>query len=169
MLIRSTLTLAIRRTLLAAAIAAITLSAARAQENEGNERTLQGTWAVAVTLQNCSTGVAVAPPFQSLLTFARGGTMTETTSNPSIFPAERSPGHGVWERTAVDRYRSLTVAYITVNGTLVKTQSIEQKIVLLDDDHFRTTSAAISFVKPDGTPAGAGCAIGTGKRIELDQ
>ncbi len=159
----------LRRALLTVALAALTVSAASAQDNQGQERSLRGTWRVDITLRNCVTGAPLGVPFQSLLTFDRGGTMTETTSNGSFFPAERGPGHGIWQRTDVEGYRALSLAYITLNGVLVKTQSIDQRIVLLDGDHFRTTSAAVSFVKPDGSPAGAGCATANGKRLEFGE
>jgi len=52
---------------------------------------LEGTWWVSVTQYDCTTG-ATRPPFVSLLAFARGGTMSETTANPAFQPGSAPPG-----------------------------------------------------------------------------
>ena len=81
-----------------------------------------------VTLRNCSNGNPLGPPFQSLLTFGVGGTLTETTSTSMFFPAERGPGHGVWNRSGGNAYTASSIAYITLNGVLSMKQRIDQRI-----------------------------------------
>ncbi len=130
-------------------------------------RQLEGTWRVNVQQENCKTGAKVGPPFVSLISFALGGTMTETTSNPMFYPAERSPGHGVWSYLGRDDYRASSIAFITVNGALTATQVITQAIEIENNpDTFTTSAAKIQFFKPDGTLLRAGCAVATGKRFE---
>lgn len=129
-------------------------------------RGLEGTWLVEVTLRNCSTQAEVAPPFTSLLTFARGGTATETTAAPAFFPAVRGPGHGVWSSTGKDGYRASTLALITLNGALIKTQTITQKIDLGSHAQDFTSSATIQFDSPAGAPIANGCATAIGTRFE---
>lgn len=134
-----------------------------------SHETLQGTWRVNVTLVNCKTGAFLRGPFLSLLTFADGGTMTETTSNPSFYPAVRSPGHGVWRRQDRAKYGASTIALITQSGVLTEIQVINQTIELQPGaDEFRTLTASVHFSKPDGTPLPvSGCASAVGKRFEL--
>jgi hypothetical protein len=139
---------------------------AHAEDEESTARKLEGTWQVQVSLYNCQTGSAVGAPFQSLLTFARGGTMTETTANPLFFPADRGPGHGVWSHTAHHSYSAASLAFITVNGALVKTQKITQKIEMDNDDQFTTTDASVQFFDPAGNLLLTGCATAHGQRFE---
>ena len=58
---------------------------------------LKGTWRVEVITYNCKSGQQ-NPPFMSLLTFAEGGTLTGTTSNPVFQPGQRSSEMGYWRR-----------------------------------------------------------------------
>ncbi len=137
------------------------------EEHEGHR--LQGTWELRISLVDCATGAPVGNPFVSLLTFNQGGTVTETTANPSFYPAVRGPGHGVWQKTeGRGSYTAVTRAYITVNGVLARIQTITQKIELLTPDTLKTTSAQVKFTAPDGTPAGGGCAAATGTRVEIE-
>ncbi|MBB5060159.1 hypothetical protein HDF16_004895 [Granulicella aggregans] len=116
---------------------------------------LVGTWQVQISLKDCVASAPLGQPFQSLLSFAQGGTMTETTSNPGFFPAVRSPGHGNWSATGDRLYTASTVAYITLNGVLAKTQTITQTTIqMTGDDTFQTPSASVKFYGPDSSPPG---------------
>ena len=78
-----------------------------AQSDESSSRhSLEGAWWVTVTLYNCSTGVK-GPPFSSMLLFSRGGTLTETTSNPGFLPGQRSIGIGTWETSLAEDFDAL--------------------------------------------------------------
>jgi hypothetical protein len=130
-------------------------------------RRLEGSWTVQVTQRDCQTGDAIGAPFFSLLTFARGGTLVESTVNPMFFPAVRGPGHGVWSHTGHRTFRALSTAFITSNGVLVKTQTITQKIEMGDNPNtFTTPSASVVFDPAGGGPTITGCATATGTRIE---
>jgi hypothetical protein len=145
------------------------VEAASAQTDDWDfaARRLEGSWTVQVTQRNCQTGAAMGAPFFSLLTFGRGGTLVESTVNPMFFPAVRGPGHGVWSHAGHRTYRALSVAFITSNGVLVKTQTITQTIQMGDNPNsFTTPSASVVFVPADGGPTITGCATATGTRIE---
>jgi len=132
-------------------------------------RRLEGSWTVQVTQRNCQTGDAIGAPFFSLLTFARGGTLVESTANPMFFPAVRGPGHGVWSHSGLGlhNFRAVSTAFITSNGVLVKTQTITQKIEMgANPNSFTTPSASVVFVPAGGGPTITGCATATGTRIE---
>lgn len=140
-------------------------------ERDDEGKTLEGTWITQVTLVDCQTHQAVAAPFISMGTFARGGTFIETTSSPLFFPAQRGPGHGAWIRTGHHAYKASSMALITLNGTLVRIQTIVQTIEMKSPDEIVTTSATVQFANPDGTPipSPAGCATAVHTRFELQR
>jgi hypothetical protein len=143
------------------------VAAAHSEDWDRDGLTLQGTWVVTVTQQACPDGPAMAPPFKSLLTFDAGGTLTETTDNPMFFPALRGPGHGVWHHTGWHTYSADSLAFVTVNGMLAKTQKISQTIEIANDPkQFTTTAASVQFFDPTGTLLVTGCATATGQRFE---
>jgi len=127
-------------------------------------RQLEGTWTVTVSVVDCQSGNPLGNPFQSLLTFARGGALTETTANPMFFPAERGPGHGYWtfQRHA---YNAVSTAFITSNGVLAKTQTISQKIQMTNSDQLSSV-ATVQFFDPAGNLLVSGCALATGQRFK---
>lgn len=140
---------------------------AQSRDWDPEARRLEGSWTVQVTQVNCNTGAALGSPFLSLLTFASGGALVETTSNPMFFPAVRGPGHGTWSHEDRRLFKAVSVAFITVNGALVKTQTISQSIEMGDDpNEFKTTAASVEIVPADGGPTITGCATAYGKRIE---
>jgi hypothetical protein len=135
-----------------------------------DDKTLEGTWVTEVTLIDCQSHKPAAPPFISLGTFARGGTFTETTSSPLFFPAQRTPGHGVWISIGRQTYKASSMALITLNGTLVRTQTITQVIEMKSPDQFVTTSASVEFFNPDGTQIpSSGCATAVSTRFEFQR
>ena len=144
----------------------LSVASAGAQSSVPAGKGLEGTWKVEVTQRDCSTGDPLGSPFQSLLTFNSGGTMTETTDNPLFFPAERSPGHGVWSFKRGTRYTAATTAFVTLNGALTKTQKIVQTIEMGDDpNRFTTVKATVQFFDPNGKLLVTGCATATGVRF----
>ena len=145
-----------------------TKAAAQWNDRDDDKWTLEGTWITQVTLEDCQTHVALAAPFISMGSFAHGGTFTETTSSPAFFPAQRTSGHGVWIRTGRHSYKASSMALITLNGTLVRTQTITQTIEMKTPNQIVTTAASVQFFNPDGTPVPAsGCATSVSTRFEL--
>jgi hypothetical protein len=143
-------------------------AAAHDSDDRGDSADLSGTWQFQITLHNCQTNAPIGAPFQSLLTFADGGTMTETTANSMFYPAERGPGHGVWSRGRhKGEYSASSIAFITMNGALVKTQKITQTITMgPGQDRLSTPKATVEFFDPAGNLLQAGCAVATAERFE---
>lgn len=54
-----------------------------------------GVWETTVTPRNCQTGEPAGPAFIGLITFHKGGTLSEYGANPAT--PFRTPGHGVWQ------------------------------------------------------------------------
>ncbi len=73
--------------------------AAAQSDREGR---LEGTWRVQVTPINCQTG-APLPSFSALVSYARGGTLTEVVNAAAFLPGQVTPGLGVWGRCLQSR------------------------------------------------------------------
>jgi hypothetical protein len=156
---------------LAAAILAVSLFtlSANAQSERSAASPLEGTWRVQVTLHNCADPSITFPPFWSVLSFQRGGTESETTSNPALLPGQRTSGFGFWERTGGNTYFSATEAFILFDsptnppGLKKGVQKILQTIVMTDDNDW-TADATVAFFNNDGTSS-SGCANAQGFRL----
>jgi len=156
-------------TLLGACVLAFASAvAAHDSDDRGDSADLVGTWQFQITLRNCQSGAPIGAPFQSLLTFADGGTMTETTANSMFYPAERGPGHGVWSSARrKGEYTAASMAFITMNGALVKTQKITQTIDMgPGHDKLTTPKATVEFFDPAGNLLQTACAVAVGERFE---
>jgi hypothetical protein len=129
---------------------------------------LDGAWQVRITPYDCSTGVPLPPQFEfdSLNSFASGGTMTETTSNPRFMPGQRSVGLGYWERTGRSSYETVFQAFVQFTGGNYTqgTQRVDQDIELVDADHWNST-AVVSFSDVAGAPVSSGCMRAVGVRM----
>ena len=160
-----------------AMIAALTItfsvaSGQKAEENQSlkssnaGERTIQGVWRTAVTPRNCQTGDPVAPPFQGLFTFNKGGTLSEfgVVANPAL----RSPGHGLWQREQGWQDYSLKFTFLRYNasGVFIGTQKVTSTLELgASGDEF-TTNGAVEVFDAGGNLVGTGCATAAGTRFE---
>ena len=141
---------------------------AMAQDPGSAASPLVGTWQVKVTLLNCQTGGPLGPPpFSSLLTFARGGTLSEDTTNTSFATGQRSPGQGVWETTSHDVFYVRSVAFINFStpGFQAGQQIIEQTITYENQSDQWSAVAAIKFTDTTGAVYRQGCATATATRF----
>ncbi|HEV2278407.1 MAG TPA: hypothetical protein VGS02_09540 [Acidobacteriaceae bacterium] len=126
---------------------------------------LQGTWWVTVTQYDCATGAA-RPSFTSLLAFARGGTMSETTGNPAFQPGQRTSGYGTWSSTEDDTYTSTDESFIVFSaGPFMQgTQRINHSIRV--DGNQLSDKATVQFFDTEGRLLVSGCARATGTRLQ---
>lgn len=129
---------------------------------------LQGTWWVQLTQYDCANPDITRPPFVSLLAFARGGTMSETTANAAFQPGQRSSGYGTWKQTSDGSYSSSDLAFILFTGGLFTqgTQRIDHSIALADDGSQFSDVAIVQFFDIHGTLLVQGCARAVGTRIQ---
>jgi len=155
-----------------AAVLSLGQSRPQADQSDPLAAKLEGTWRVSVRLRNCDSGTTM-PPFQSLLTFARGGTLTGTTSSPDFLPGQRSADHGVWSPAGGHAFRAVEEAFILFDspsrpnrrGLRSGTQRINQTIELKNDDEF-TSSASTVYFDTSGTMVATGCASAVGRRLK---
>ena len=165
--------------LLAACIALAGTTIASATDSDDGWRRgqapLVGTWRVTITPYVCSTGVPItAAAASAMLTFGRGGTFTETSSNPSFQAGQRSPGHGFWERVGHNEYRAVSEAFIQFTSVVTPPalpryvrglQRFDHGIEMQDDDSW-SSSASVTFFDAAGTVVPpTGCARAVGQRL----
>lgn len=129
-------------------------------KTDSQARKLEGTWRVQVTLRVCQTGAEIRT-FPSLVTFAQGGTLTETTSVP------RGPGHGVWTRTVGHRYGAVFEAF-TFNpaGVWTGTQRVTQTVEMGNDPDTFTANASSEIFDAGGNLIINGCSTAIGQRLK---
>jgi hypothetical protein len=140
---------------------------------------LIGLWSVTVTLHpagNCD-GPVIAPLFSSMVMFSRGGTLTESTSNPAFAPGQRGTGLGVWGLNNDGTYSATDFAYILFTspnyspgpppvGFQAGTQEITHTITLNSDATRWTDRATVQFYDVNHNPLNqAACATATAVRL----
>ena len=138
-----------------------------------------GAWRTAVTLRNCQTGLPLAPASRGLLTFNKGGTLSEYNAGPGSSPAMRSPGHGVWERLREHEYSFVFIINrYDASGVFISSQKVRAALELGSGIFFTdaaaissrrnsfTTNAAVEIFDAGDNLIGRGCATGIGTRIE---
>jgi hypothetical protein len=160
----------ITKALIGSAIVALAVLTAGPAAADGNDHGqfrapahLAGTWQARITPYVCGSNPIVVFPeraFDSLFTFAAGGTMTETTAMPTFQPGQRSPGHGYWSRTDRRSYDAVFQAFVqsTAGPYTRGTQRVELEIDLIDADHL-TSGLVVTFRDVQGVVVPpSGCA-----------
>ena len=121
-------------------------------------------WDAQVTVRNCQTGAAVRS-FRSLLTFAAGGTMQETTAGTA--PNLRSPGHGVWRHLGENRFSDAFKFFrFKPDGGYDGWQKISRQIDLSANGNQFAATASIEIYDADDNLAQTGCATAAAVRFE---
>jgi len=139
-----------------------------AAARSNREGRLQGTWRVQLNPRNCQTGAPI-PSFAVLLSFARGGTLTEVMNAQVLLPGQRTTGLGVWSHTHDNAYKAVWDAFILFDSPVFK-RGVQRLMWDFEVDGDQITIAATSqFLDPDGNPFIPPintCASGTGTRFE---
>ncbi|HEU5403802.1 MAG TPA: hypothetical protein VFU86_20775 [Terriglobales bacterium] len=148
---------------------ALAFPAALAAQSEAAATGMPGTWHVQVSVISCSTGQPIGPVFSSLLTFARGGTLSGTTRNPTFQPGQRTSDFGVWRQTGSNTYFADSEAFLLFTSSAppvfqAGTQRIIQSITLSGDTF---DSVAITrFYDTAGSLVSSGCAHAIATRYQ---
>jgi len=153
---------------MAALTVAFSFASAQATERTMSERTIQGAWRTMVTPVNCQTGDPLGPPFPSLLTFNKGGTMSEYGISPGGSPALRSPGHGVWQHEQGWQDYSYTFTFYRYNstGVFIGSQKVNATLELGESGDEFTTHAAVEILDANDNVIATFCATAAGTRFE---
>jgi hypothetical protein len=168
------------------ALAGVLLTAAgdRTAIASGSREGLEGAWTVQVTLRDCATNAPLGAPFNSLVTFHDGGTLSESAGSLGFAVGQRSPGHGVWTREGRHTFLQRMIALILFDtpanlpgtpgfnpslpvspGFFAGWQTITHTVRLSDGDH-ATSTGTNEFYKSDGTLYRTGCSTSTDQRFE---
>ena len=180
---------AVRRRTLAVVTLAVTLMALSnkpvlADSDKSGPESLVGVWSVQVTLRNCATGAPLGPPFNSLVTFHQGRTVSEAAGSLAFAPGQRSPGHGVWTRNPGHTFGQSMVALILFDtppnlpgtpgfdpslpvspGFFAGWQTVTHTVIRKDADHL-TSAGTNAFYKLSGELYRTGCSTAVGQRFE---
>ena len=159
--------------------ALLTPSSALADPAQG----LVGAWRVLVTLRNCTTQAPLGPPVHALVTFHRGGTISESAGGVTFAPGQRSPGHGVWARKGGHAYQQDMVAMIVFDsepnlpgtptfdptkpvspGFFAGWVTISHTVQFTDEDHI-SSEGTNAFYKLSGEVYRTGCSTAIGERF----
>ena len=131
------------------------------QNNEKQQRGIEGVWRTTVTPVNCQSGIPVAPAFQGILAFHKGGTLSGTsTVAPAVF--------GIWQRERgwQDYSFAFTNFRYNTSGAFIGTQTVRQTAELGASGNQLTTTGTVEIFDTNGNPIGNGCVISTGTRFE---
>ena len=141
-----------------------------ADNGRHNYASIEGTWRVTVTQKVCSTGTPIGPPFQSLLTFAQGGTMTGTTANSAFLPGQRTGDYGIWTPGPGHTVTATEEAFIIFGGGFFTqgSQVIDHSITLTKRGNEFSDEASVQFYDVNRNPLspGPGCASAVGQRLK---
>jgi hypothetical protein len=145
------------------------------QSNESAAKNgLEGTWMVQVTLRDCATNAQIGPSFSSLVTFHRGGTISESTSGRAFAIGQRSDSQGHWRFEGHRTYSQRMVNLINFDtapnlpmspGFSAGWSIISTTIALSDADH-GTSVGTNEFYRADGTLYRTGCSTAVSVRFE---
>jgi len=140
-----------------------------AAAGSNREGRLQGTWRVQLNPVNCQTGAPI-PSFAVLLSFARGGTLTEVMNAQAFLPGQRTTGLGVWSHTNGTGYKAVWEAFILFDSPTTPPgfkRGVQRLMWDFEVDGDQMTIAASSqFFDTNGNLLISTCASGTGTRFE---
>jgi hypothetical protein len=139
-----------------------------AAARSNRENRLQGTWRVQVNPINCQTG-APLPSFSMLLSFHRGGTLTEVMNSPAFLPGQRSAGLGVWSHTRGNAYKGVWDAFILFDSPPPAPFKRGVQRLLFDFQVYgdqATIEASSQFLDSNGNLVVSTCASATATRFE---
>ena len=159
-------------------------SALNAQSKESaSPDGLTGTWLVQVTLRNCATNAPVGT-FSSIVTFHRGGTVSESTSSPAFAIGQRSPGHGTWAANGHASFSQRMVSLINFDtapnlpgpgfdpslpvgpGFFAGWATVTHTLQLTDADHATSVGTNDFYKAGETSPYRSGCSSATSTRFE---
>jgi hypothetical protein len=137
-------------------------------------RSLEGVWALTLTLRNFATGAPLgAPPERSLLTFHQGGTMSGSAGSTAFAPGQRTDGHGTWAPAGPSTFSNRQVAIVAFTtppnppaspGFQAGWQLISSTYTLSDDNNL-TVAATVEFFDVNRANYRSLCVAGLGERF----
>jgi hypothetical protein len=171
-------------TLLGVTAALLISTSSPAQAQSDDSPGLVGTWMVRVTLRDCTSGAALGAPFNSLVTFHQGGTISESAVSAAFAAGQRSPGHGTWDRRRGHTYKQQMIAQVAFDtepnlpgtasfdptkpvtpGFFAGWQTVNHTVRFTAADQI-ASAGTNAFYKANGDVYRSGCSTATGQRFE---
>ncbi len=135
--------------------------------SDSSQNSVIGVWETTVTPRNCLTGEAAGPAFIGLVTFHKGGTVSEYGANPAT--PFRTPGHGIWQAApwlGEDRYlMNFTFIPLTPAGAPVGRLKVSQTLEYKRYLDQSSTTGGFQLFSPSGIVIGSGCSTSTATRF----
>ena len=166
---------------LAGALLAISGSGAAAQSSSSTEG-IVGTWLVQVTVRNCETNAPLHSD-NAVISFHRGGTISESARGAAFAPGQRGPGHGAWTYLGAGTYSQKMIALVAFEtqpnlpgttafdptkpvspGFFAGWQTVTHTIQFNGNE--LVSSGTNTFHKSDGTLYRTGCSTAVAQRFE---
>ncbi len=150
--------------------------------NSGAADGLVGTWLVQITPRNCTSGAPAGASFNALVTFHRGGTISEGVGSLAFAPGSRTAGHGKWSQQPGGTYLQEMIVLILFDtaanlpgapgfdptrpvtpGFLAGSQTVTHTVTHSGDD--LVSSGTNAFYNTNGVLYRSGCSTATGRRF----
>jgi hypothetical protein len=134
------------------------------QPPNSQAKEIQGAWVLQVSAHDCQSGAPEAT-FQSVVTFAQGGTLTNVTTGGS--PALRTTGLGTWEKARDHEFTAVTVAFLfSPAGAWTATQRLANTFEIGNDPDELTGTTEANFFDTNGNLTRTVCATVLGHRLD---
>jgi hypothetical protein len=161
----------------------VTCTGIASAQSGASEQGLGGAWNVLVTVRDCASQAPLGPPFPSLVSFHRGGTLTESPGNQTFAPGQRTDGHGEWEHQGGGTYLQRVIALLRFSsaanlpgtpgfnpalpvtpGFQAGWQTITHTVEQTSADEF-TSAGTNAFFDASGQQYRTGCSTAVGRRF----
>jgi hypothetical protein len=140
---------------------------AQLKRTSSSANSVEGSWMITVNRVNPPPGGPAT--FASLMTFAAGGGLVETSSTGT---SRRGPAHGVWEHVSGRLYATTMVLFRfdASTGAFLGTQKINRTMRLSEDGQtFEGVSLGTQFDAAGNVVLGGLRATETGQRIDVER
>jgi len=133
-------------------------------EDDGSRNGLEGAWRLQLTVRDCQTGAALRT-FPAVATFAKGGTLTLTTSGQ--LPSLSTTALGVWRHVNDHSYSAVSEAFFfSPAGAWIQTHRLTRAIELSSDANEFTDTVTLEIFDTNRNLIATGCATSAGRRFE---
>ena len=134
------------------------------QPSNSQAKEIQGAWILHVSAHDCQTGAPVSN-FQSLVTFAQGGTLTNVTTGGN--PALRTTGLGTWEKAGDHQFTAVTMVFLfSPVGAWTATQRLANTFEIGSNPDELTGTTEANFFDTNGNLTATVCATVVGRRLD---
>jgi hypothetical protein len=138
------------------------------------DRGLEGVWAVVTQERDCATQAPRGLPTRALVTYATGGTVSESRYIPVFSPEQLSEGHGIWHAAGGGAFTSRVVTQVnfeTTPGTPPGSPGfragwqLASQTITMTGPHSFTMTGSSQFYDLNLAVYRVGCASRVGERL----